>query len=45
MQSYDLGCSYGGGSDTASVLNDAGLSFISNSHVLSRMRKGMTNVV
>uniref|UniRef100_A0A8K9X7Y9 Complement 4B (Chido blood group) n=1 Tax=Oncorhynchus mykiss TaxID=8022 RepID=A0A8K9X7Y9_ONCMY len=40
MQSYDLGCSYGGGSDTASVLNDAGLSFISNSHVLSRMRKG-----
>uniref|UniRef100_A0A8K9V9N7 Complement 4B (Chido blood group) n=1 Tax=Oncorhynchus mykiss TaxID=8022 RepID=A0A8K9V9N7_ONCMY len=39
MQSYDLGCSYGGGSDTASVLNDAGLSFISNSHVLSRMRK------
>uniref|UniRef100_A0A674EB75 Complement C4B (Chido/Rodgers blood group) n=1 Tax=Salmo trutta TaxID=8032 RepID=A0A674EB75_SALTR len=43
MQSYDLGCSYGGGSDTASVLNDAGLSFISNSHVLSKMRKGMTN--
>uniref|UniRef100_A0A674EAJ9 Complement C4B (Chido/Rodgers blood group) n=1 Tax=Salmo trutta TaxID=8032 RepID=A0A674EAJ9_SALTR len=40
MQSYDLGCSYGGGSDTASVLNDAGLSFISNSHVLSKMRKG-----
>uniref|UniRef100_A0A674EB89 Complement C4B (Chido/Rodgers blood group) n=1 Tax=Salmo trutta TaxID=8032 RepID=A0A674EB89_SALTR len=39
MQSYDLGCSYGGGSDTASVLNDAGLSFISNSHVLSKMRK------
>uniref|UniRef100_A0A673XN65 Complement C4B (Chido/Rodgers blood group) n=1 Tax=Salmo trutta TaxID=8032 RepID=A0A673XN65_SALTR len=43
MQSYDLGCSYGGGSDTASVLNNAGLSFISNSHVLSKMRKGMTN--
>ncbi|XP_045575101.1 complement C4 [Salmo salar] len=40
MQSYDLGCSYGGGSDIASVLNDAGLSFISNSHVLSKMRKG-----
>uniref|UniRef100_A0A673XMC1 Complement C4B (Chido/Rodgers blood group) n=1 Tax=Salmo trutta TaxID=8032 RepID=A0A673XMC1_SALTR len=40
MQSYDLGCSYGGGSDTASVLNNAGLSFISNSHVLSKMRKG-----
>uniref|UniRef100_A0A4W5PZF4 Complement C4B (Chido/Rodgers blood group) n=1 Tax=Hucho hucho TaxID=62062 RepID=A0A4W5PZF4_9TELE len=39
MQSYDLGCSYGGGSDTASVLNEAGLSFISNSHVLSMMRK------
>uniref|UniRef100_A0A3P8XQE1 Anaphylatoxin-like domain-containing protein n=1 Tax=Esox lucius TaxID=8010 RepID=A0A3P8XQE1_ESOLU len=29
MQSYDLGCSYGGGSNTASVFNDAGLSFIS----------------
>uniref|UniRef100_A0A8C9S0T6 Complement C4B (Chido/Rodgers blood group) n=1 Tax=Scleropages formosus TaxID=113540 RepID=A0A8C9S0T6_SCLFO len=31
MQSYDLGCSYGGGSDTANVFNDAGLSFISHS--------------
>ncbi|KAK6327030.1 hypothetical protein J4Q44_G00026750 [Coregonus suidteri] len=41
MQSYDLGCSYGGGSDTASVFNDAGLSFISNSGVKSKMRIGL----
>ncbi|XP_034030928.1 LOW QUALITY PROTEIN: complement C4-B [Thalassophryne amazonica] len=31
MQSYDLGCSYGGGSDSASTLNDAGLSFVTQS--------------
>ncbi|XP_075965224.1 complement C4-like [Anarhichas minor] len=31
MQSYDLGCSYSGGSDTASVLTDAGLSYVSQS--------------
>ncbi|XP_060936453.1 complement C4-B [Limanda limanda] len=31
MQSYDLGCSYGGGSNPASVIEDAGLSFISHS--------------
>ncbi|XP_041797665.1 complement C4-B [Chelmon rostratus] len=31
MQSYDLGCSYSGGSDPASVLTDAGLSFVSRS--------------
>ncbi|XP_050931841.1 complement C4-B [Lates calcarifer] len=32
MQSYDLGCSYsGGGSDTTSVLRDAGLAFVSQS--------------
>ncbi|KAM7420598.1 hypothetical protein PAMA_015024 [Pampus argenteus] len=29
MQSYDLGCSYGGGANPASVLVDAGLSFVS----------------
>ncbi|XP_053288658.1 complement C4-B [Pleuronectes platessa] len=29
MQSYDLGCSYGGGSNPVSVIEDAGLSFIS----------------
>ncbi|KAF5901104.1 complement C4-like, partial [Clarias magur] len=39
MQSYDLGCSYGGGVDTAAVFNDAGLNFISNSKVNSKMRK------
>uniref|UniRef100_A0A8C2YZB7 Complement C4B (Chido/Rodgers blood group) n=1 Tax=Cyclopterus lumpus TaxID=8103 RepID=A0A8C2YZB7_CYCLU len=31
MQSYDLGCSFSGGSDPASVLTDAGLSFVSES--------------
>lgn len=31
MQSYDLGCSYGGGSNPASVLTDAGLSFVTQS--------------
>ncbi|XP_042278740.1 complement C4-B [Thunnus maccoyii] len=31
MQSYDLGCSYGGGSNPVSVLTDAGLSFVSQS--------------
>uniref|UniRef100_UPI003AB09B23 complement C4-B n=1 Tax=Centroberyx gerrardi TaxID=166262 RepID=UPI003AB09B23 len=40
MQSYDLGCSYGGGSDAASTLNDAGLSFISQS-TESVMREGL----
>uniref|UniRef100_A0A3B3SW33 Complement C4B (Chido/Rodgers blood group) n=1 Tax=Paramormyrops kingsleyae TaxID=1676925 RepID=A0A3B3SW33_9TELE len=41
MESYDLGCSYGGGWDTADVFNDAGLSFISHPKAAtSRMRKG-----
>ncbi|KAG7242146.1 hypothetical protein INR49_024192, partial [Caranx melampygus] len=31
MQSYDLGCTYGGGPNPASVLRDAGLSFVSHS--------------
>ncbi|XP_033496481.2 complement C4-B [Epinephelus lanceolatus] len=31
MRSYDLGCSYGGGADSESVLKDAGLSFVSHS--------------
>ncbi|XP_068425600.1 complement C4-B [Clinocottus analis] len=31
MQSYDPGCSYGGGADPASVLTDAGLSCVSQS--------------
>uniref|UniRef100_A0A4W3IR58 Complement C4-like n=1 Tax=Callorhinchus milii TaxID=7868 RepID=A0A4W3IR58_CALMI len=30
MNSYDLGCSYGSGVDTANVFKDAGLTFISN---------------
>ena len=40
MQSYDLGCSYGGGSDTAAVFNQAGLTFISSGTMKSDMRKG-----
>ncbi|XP_027004856.2 complement C4-B [Tachysurus fulvidraco] len=41
MQSYDLGCSYGGGGNTAAVFNDAGLSFISHSQTIkSQMRIG-----
>uniref|UniRef100_A0A7N6AJJ2 Complement 4B (Chido blood group) n=1 Tax=Anabas testudineus TaxID=64144 RepID=A0A7N6AJJ2_ANATE len=36
MQSYDLGCSYGGGADSASVLTDAGLSFVSQTNSASR---------
>ncbi|KAJ8290147.1 hypothetical protein GJAV_G00009260, partial [Gymnothorax javanicus] len=41
MQSYDLGCSYAGGRDTAEVFNNAGLSFISHSTTAtSQMRKG-----
>ncbi|KAI7806480.1 putative complement C4 [Triplophysa rosa] len=43
MQSYDLGCSYGGGENTAAVFNDAGLAFISHSTtVRSMMRKGFS---
>ncbi|KAF7665743.1 hypothetical protein LDENG_00132690 [Lucifuga dentata] len=38
MESYDLGCSYGGGSDPVSTINDAGLSFISQSQ--SEWRRG-----
>ncbi|XP_051789649.1 complement C4-B [Erpetoichthys calabaricus] len=38
MNSYDLGCSFGGGSDNAVVFNDAGLTFMSDS-VVSNMRK------
>ncbi|XP_067305139.1 complement C4-B [Pseudorasbora parva] len=43
MQSYDLGCSYGGGENTAAVFNDAGLAFVSHSTtVRSMMRKGFS---
>ncbi|XP_073728066.1 complement C4-B isoform X2 [Misgurnus anguillicaudatus] len=43
MQSYDLGCSYGGGENAAAVLNDAGLTFISHSTTIrSMMRKGFS---
>ncbi|KAM6909677.1 complement C4-B [Xenentodon cancila] len=37
MDSCDLGCSYGGGSDSASALLDAGLTFVSQS--ISKSRK------
>ncbi|RXN26002.1 complement C4-like protein [Labeo rohita] len=43
MQSYDLGCSYEGGENTAAVFNDAGLAFISHSSTIrSMMRKGFS---
>ncbi|KAI4881188.1 hypothetical protein NFI96_027254, partial [Prochilodus magdalenae] len=43
MQSYDLGCSYGGGVNSAAVFNDAGLAFISHSKEMkSQMRKGFS---
>ncbi|KAK7157442.1 hypothetical protein R3I93_008812 [Phoxinus phoxinus] len=43
MQSYDLGCSFGGGENTAAVFNDAGLAFISHSTTIrSMMRKGFS---
>ncbi|KAM7383630.1 hypothetical protein PAMP_003265 [Pampus punctatissimus] len=38
MQSYDLGCSYGGGANPVSVLVDAGLSFVSQPQ--STQRRG-----
>ena len=47
MQSYDLGCSYGGGQDMASVFNDAGLSFISAStkkSMTSQNRQGTPSI-
>ncbi|XP_070691097.1 complement C4-B [Pempheris klunzingeri] len=37
MQSYDLGCSYSGGSDSENVLSEAGLSFVTQSQ--SKWRK------
>ncbi|XP_042345143.1 complement C4-B [Plectropomus leopardus] len=36
LQSYDRGCSYGGGADPASVLTNAGLSFVSQSQSMSK---------
>ncbi|XP_041068274.1 complement C4-B-like [Carcharodon carcharias] len=39
MNSYDLGCTFGGGSDSRRVFMDAGLTFISNA-ALSMIRNG-----
>ncbi|KAF3839878.1 hypothetical protein F7725_018595 [Dissostichus mawsoni] len=39
MQSFDLGCTYGGGADPASVLTDAGLSFFSQRTCLERVKR------
>ncbi|MEQ2174692.1 hypothetical protein GOODEAATRI_010349, partial [Goodea atripinnis] len=39
MASYDLGCAYSGGSDTAAVLVDAGLAFASQAK--TEWRKGV----
>ncbi|XP_034554348.1 complement C4-B isoform X2 [Notolabrus celidotus] len=40
MQSYDLGCSYTGGSDPDSVLTDAGLSFVTHSSSVTKKEFG-----
>ncbi|XP_037532957.1 complement C4-like [Nematolebias whitei] len=40
MKSYDLGCTYGGGSNSSSVFVDAGLSFASQSMSSSRKSLG-----
>uniref|UniRef100_A0A8C0QSD1 C4a anaphylatoxin n=1 Tax=Chelonoidis abingdonii TaxID=106734 RepID=A0A8C0QSD1_CHEAB len=39
MNSYDLGCSVGGGANSAQVFNDVGLAFISNT-IKSHFRQG-----
>uniref|UniRef100_A0A8C9WYA0 Complement C4B (Chido/Rodgers blood group) n=1 Tax=Sander lucioperca TaxID=283035 RepID=A0A8C9WYA0_SANLU len=43
MQSYDLGCSYSGGSDPASVLTEAGLSFVSQSQSVWKKKSNFSN--
>uniref|UniRef100_A0A3Q4HQI4 Complement C4B (Chido/Rodgers blood group) n=1 Tax=Neolamprologus brichardi TaxID=32507 RepID=A0A3Q4HQI4_NEOBR len=45
MNSYDLGCSYGGGPDSASVLLDAGLAAVSNDLSVWRRRKRKINIL
>ncbi|XP_028817947.1 complement C4-A [Denticeps clupeoides] len=40
MNSYDLGCSIGGGKDHKSVFFDAGLMFMCNCRVETKVRKG-----
>ncbi|TFJ95493.1 DEAD/DEAH box helicase [Platysternon megacephalum] len=39
MNSYDLGCSVGGGANSAQVFNDVGLAFISDT-IKSHFRQG-----
>ncbi|XP_032872066.1 complement C4-like [Amblyraja radiata] len=41
MNSYDLGCSFGGGVDNVHVFMDAGLAFISNNDA-SKLREGLS---
>ncbi|XP_032903640.1 complement C4-like [Amblyraja radiata] len=41
MNSYDLGCSFGGGVDNVHVFMDAGLAFISNNDA-SKVREGLS---
>ncbi|XP_055521864.1 complement C4-B-like [Leucoraja erinacea] len=41
MNSYDLGCSFGGGMDNVHVFMDAGLAFISNTDA-SKIREGLS---
>jgi len=39
MNSYDLGCSKGGGADSAQVFTDVGLAFLSDT-IKSNLREG-----
>lgn len=43
MNSYDLGCSAGGGADSAHVFTDVGLAFISDT-IQSKIREGKCNL-
>lgn len=43
MNSYDLGCSAGGGADSAQVFTDVGLAFLSDT-IQSNVREGKWNL-
>lgn len=43
MNSYDLGCSAGGGADNVQVFTDVGLAFLSDT-IKSNIREGKCNL-
>jgi len=43
MNSYDLGCSPGGGEDSVQVFTDVGLAFLSDT-IISNAREGKCNL-